>query len=257
MKLKIESSGQGPNLLLLHGWGMNSAIWSELLGTLELSFRVHRVDLPGYGYNQQQIPDQYGLEEVAEQIHRVMPDEEYSVAGWSLGGLIAITLARLFPTKVRRLVLVASNPCFVQGEEWPGMGADVLANFGLQLEKNHQRTLEQFLALQAMGSRDLKGDIRLIKEKLSQRDTPNPQALKAGLELLKMSDLRQPLAELTSPLLVILGRQDALVPRSVSQAISSLRTDAEVMTIAGASHAPFISHRSEFLSGLINWLIKK
>jgi hypothetical protein len=41
--------GQDPELALVHGWGLGSAVWQPLLEPLSRSCRVHPVDLPGYG----------------------------------------------------------------------------------------------------------------------------------------------------------------------------------------------------------------
>ena len=52
MSLHIESIGSGAPLLLIHGWGMHGGVWDEVAQELAADFRVHRVDLPGYGYSE-------------------------------------------------------------------------------------------------------------------------------------------------------------------------------------------------------------
>jgi len=47
--LYVETRGQGPDLVLLHGWGLNLRVWDSLAGVLENSFRIIAVDLPGHG----------------------------------------------------------------------------------------------------------------------------------------------------------------------------------------------------------------
>ena len=58
-KLKISTSGQGPELLLLHGWAMHSGIWGGLVDSLSSEFHVNLVDLPGHGLTV--VPDDYPL----------------------------------------------------------------------------------------------------------------------------------------------------------------------------------------------------
>lgn len=48
MKLTIDRYGDGPDLALIHGWGVGAAAWDELLPLLAPHFRVHVVALPGY-----------------------------------------------------------------------------------------------------------------------------------------------------------------------------------------------------------------
>ena len=50
-ELYIQSDGAGPELVLLHGWGMSSAVWDDLVPELSASYRVIRVDLPGHGHS--------------------------------------------------------------------------------------------------------------------------------------------------------------------------------------------------------------
>ena len=48
-RLYWQVSGQGDDIILVHGWGMNGAVWDKVASLLALHFRVHVVDLPGYG----------------------------------------------------------------------------------------------------------------------------------------------------------------------------------------------------------------
>jgi pimeloyl-[acyl-carrier protein] methyl ester esterase len=56
MTLCIETVGDGPDLVLLHGWGMDSGIWDGVRDQLSQMFRVHVVDLPGYGASDRCAP---------------------------------------------------------------------------------------------------------------------------------------------------------------------------------------------------------
>ncbi len=47
--LHVETRGQGPDLVLLHGWGLNLRVWDGLADELSKSFRVITMDLPGHG----------------------------------------------------------------------------------------------------------------------------------------------------------------------------------------------------------------
>ena len=49
MSLQVERRGDGPDLVLLHGWGMHGGVWDELVPRLAARFRVHVPDLPGHG----------------------------------------------------------------------------------------------------------------------------------------------------------------------------------------------------------------
>ena len=92
--LHIESTGKGPDLVMLHGWGMHSAIWTDWAALLAERFRVHLVDLPGHGLSDASTAA--SLDDWAEAVKRVAPEGAWWL-GWSLGGLVAMQTARLFP----------------------------------------------------------------------------------------------------------------------------------------------------------------
>ncbi|MCP5077676.1 MAG: alpha/beta fold hydrolase, partial [Psychromonas sp.] len=46
---KSRVVGQGKDLVLLHGWGVNSAVWQPVVELLGKHFRLHLIDLPGFG----------------------------------------------------------------------------------------------------------------------------------------------------------------------------------------------------------------
>ena len=50
--LFVEQLGHGPDLTLLHGWGLNGAVWDGIRDELAAHFTLHLVDLPGHGYSQ-------------------------------------------------------------------------------------------------------------------------------------------------------------------------------------------------------------
>ncbi|HRA24442.1 MAG TPA: alpha/beta fold hydrolase, partial [Usitatibacteraceae bacterium] len=51
MALHVELAGQGPDLVLLHGWGLHGGVWQGLARELAPAFRLHLVDLPGHGHS--------------------------------------------------------------------------------------------------------------------------------------------------------------------------------------------------------------
>src|SRR6478752_266074 len=86
----IETTGTGPNLVLLHGWGMSGAVWQPLVKKLSKHFTLHLVDLPGMGLSRPTEP--YHLHILADKIAEMLPANA-DIVGWSLGSLIAMRIA--------------------------------------------------------------------------------------------------------------------------------------------------------------------
>ena len=255
MTLWSRTLGRGPELVLVHGWGMNSAVWTPLLAPLSRRFRLTLLELPGHGGSDYD-PAARSLADWAAACLEVAPPRAHWL-GWSLGGQLALQAALDQPGRVDRLVLVAGTPRFVQDRDWPhAMDRQVLRQFGRALRRNHAQTLERFLSLQVQGDESARETLRLLRQELGQRPPPDHRALEQGLELLTGSDLRPLLGDLSVPSLWLLGERDTLVPAVLATSLESMAIPgARVRSVAGAAHAPFLSHPRQSLELLQDFLV--
>ena len=221
MALYIESVGQGPDLVLLHGWGLNGGVWQGIAPRLATRFRLHLVDLPGFGLSPLAAQQDYRLDDLVQYLLPLLP-ARFHLLGWSMGGLLATRLALLQPERLLSLVTVASAPHFVAEPDWPGIQPQVLQAFSQQLQSDPAKTIERFLAIQAMGSEHVKADVRQLRGLLAQRPFPAPLALAGGLRLLAEVDLRERLVDIRIPWLRCYGRLDALVPHAQIARVDAL-----------------------------------
>ncbi len=240
--LHVASTGQGPDLVLLHGWGMHGGVFAALLPHLD-GFRVHRVDLPGHGHSPWQPP--FALPALARAVHAAVAGRLAGPAlwaGWSLGGMVALQAAVDFPEAVAALALIAAAPRFSAAGDWPhGMAADNLAGFGARLAVDHAGVLQRFLALQTYGEPDARATLRTLREALAGAPAPRPEALAAGLEILQHADLRPAWRALACPALLIGGGRDRLIHPAALAAAAELQPGARLHTLDDAGHAPFVA----------------
>ncbi|WP_336291614.1 pimeloyl-ACP methyl ester esterase BioH [Aeromonas dhakensis] len=246
MSVSVERFGQGPDLVLLHGWGMNGAVWHGIVPALAARYRVHLVDLPGFGNSPLAGEAEYSLPWLAEQVAAILP-ERCHLLGWSLGGLAASQLALNHPERLHSLITVASSPCFMARDDWPGIAPKVLTGFNQMLAGDFKQTIERFLAIQAMGSEHARDDIRQLRHWLAERPAPQLAALEAGLGLLADVDLRDELVQLNLPWLRVYGRLDSLVPKASIPLLDERYPASRSVVLEKASHAPFISHPQQFI----------
>jgi pimeloyl-[acyl-carrier protein] methyl ester esterase len=239
LTLYTQTSGSGPDLVLIHGWGLHSGIWDGLLPLLEPHYRVIRVDLPGHGRSPW---DGAGtLDDMVRAVLAVVP-EQAGWAGWSLGGLVALRAALLQPASVTALALIASSPCFMRKPDWQSaMLPELLETFAAELEQDYQRTLDRFLALQVRGAAQATEALKSLRATLHAGGSPQLAGLRAGLDVLRSTDLRGEAALLQCPALLLMGERDTLVPCSAGQAAARLFPDAQLTVVDAAGHAPFIS----------------
>ncbi|MET0087027.1 MAG: pimeloyl-ACP methyl ester esterase BioH [Sedimenticola sp.] len=255
MKLFSETTGSGPDLVLVHGWGMNAAVWSPLVERLKSDYRMTVIELPGHGGSDYDS-SAADIDSWARACLDVAP-ETAAWIGWSLGGQIAQRASVMAPGRIEKLALVASTPSFVQRDGWPhAMNQNILSQFAKALVKAPAQTLERFLSLQVKGDEEARQTLRLLRQDLALRPDADPVALEHGLDLLLQVDLRHQLDEIDCPVLWLLGERDTLVPVGVADELESLHPDADILVLSGCAHAPFLSHPAESIRVLNTFLGK-
>ncbi len=271
-RLYTEVRGTGPALVFLHGWGLNVRVWDGLAAALCDRFRVIAVDLTGHGRSPW-LPERSSLADQAAQVRETVASltEEYSLVGWSLGGQIALQLASaLQPHRAgapQRLVLIATTPRLVAGPDWPhGTPPERLAAQAADLRTNYQRTVSDFLELQVRGSAAGAEALQHLRNALFAHGAsqalvtrggtkPNLAALTRGLELLRDSDLRPLLADVTLPTLVIAGQYDRVTLPAAARALAASLPNARYVEIQRAAHAPFLSHLPQLAALISDFLL--
>ena len=248
LKLHSSKSGQGPNLVLLHGWGSSSKVWQNLAGRLDTRFQVWCIDLPGHGDShavQWDGSTEQGIRLLAE----VMP-ETGIVIGWSLGGLMAQLYARQFPQRVTRLLLVSSAPRFTAAGEWPnGTAPEALSEFSRRYAKVSLQALRTFCALQVLKAERAGDTLAVLHDSMSAHPR-HAEKIVWGLKWLEQIDLRAD-AELGSiPVRLLHGEQDQVLSVRAAEDTVHIWRQAQLERVAQAGHAPFVSHPDRF----VQWL---
>lgn len=244
--LHVAIQGQGPDLVLLHGWALHGGIFDALLAELTAEYRVHAIDLPGHGRSE--LPS--ALSQSKDWLAALAPrvPSGAAVLGWSLGGLLAVQLAARVP--LRALALISTTPKFVAAADWPhGMATEVFAQFTQRLQQDFSGTVQDFLRLQVRGDLQAGHTLDELQQQLLQYP-PKPPALSIGLDILRDSDVRTALPALQLPTLIVAGEHDRITHPNASRYLAANLSQAHLRIIKRAGHAPFISHRAEFLSEL-------
>lgn len=242
--LHVERAGQGPALLLLHGWAMHGGIFAPIIERLAGRFTILAVDLPGHGASRDSaLP--LALDPVADALDAVLKEAGVAralVAGWSLGGLFATAFAARHPARVRGLAMAAASPRFVAAPDWPaGMDPGVFERFGEELGRDYRGTLDRFLMLEAQGSARVREELRYLRDAVHARGEPAPRALHEGLGLLHDVDLRAALPGLAMPSLWLAGRRDRLVNPAAMRDAAALAPASSFLQFDHAGHAPFLT----------------
>jgi pimeloyl-[acyl-carrier protein] methyl ester esterase len=229
------------HLVLLHGWGMNSAVWNGLADALPPGVAPCLIDLPGHG-DRPFSPPLGDLWSWADACLEAAPERAIWL-GWSLGALVALAATVRAPKRVEGLILTTGTPRFVRAADWmPAMLPETLDQFHAGLLADPAETLARFLALQVAGSDEARETLRGLRRRIAERPRPDADALSIGLDILRDEDMRGRLPDIRCPTLWIFGTHDALVPPAVAERVEILMPGALTAVVQGAAHAPHLSH---------------
>jgi pimeloyl-ACP methyl ester carboxylesterase len=260
----VADAGEGPAILLIHGYGDTADGWRRVVPGLLKEHRLVALDMPPFGRSAQpskgKLLDFYG-----EFFPRFLDEVGLSratVIGHSLGGAVALRLAIENPERVERLGLVApaglgdTPPWW-----WHALTARALWQGALAIPTPLttaivRQGLKTFLALRLFADPTRFG--REISHLVDMHGTRQDlgKLLAAGHACIDCytGHLLERSMELEIPLWMVWGRQDGLVPSMHARAFASAHPNATVHVLDGCGHYPHIELPQRFNQLLRGWL---
>jgi pimeloyl-[acyl-carrier protein] methyl ester esterase len=250
MSLALQSTGDGPDLALIHGWGLSGAVWQSLVPALAAHCRVHVLDLPGYGANR--TVASRSLSETADLVAAALPAGT-TLCGWSLGAQIAISALARHSKHIDRIALVSATPSFVQRPDWAhGVQPLLLDSFVAMLKRDPESLLARFTMLINQGDAAARELTRVLAQ-VNAQALPDAAALEEGLALLGQLDLRPLFPKISHPALIVHGDCDPLMPLAAARWVADTLPTARLEVFAGAAHVPFLSQPERFVDCLVGF----
>lgn len=216
-------------LYTIPGWGFSSSIFNSL--------NSNHLAITGLDYIDAAI---INLEYITKHLADSIPDHSV-ILGWSFGGLIAIKLASLYPNKVKKLILISSQPKLLSDEDWLGIEANNADRFSNEFNENTENQIEHFIKLVNFPNRNIDTK-KILKDYFLQH---NKEKLLKWLHLLFNADLRQDYQSLTMNILHIINKEDAVIKQNDIQ-LKSLNSNTKTITINKSGHAGFLTHFSHY-----------
>ena len=228
--IRFEVAGHGEPVVLVHGLSGSTRWWDRTVGVLAPRYRVHLVDLPGFG-SMRRAEGGFVLSEAADWLASWMEAvglQRASLVGHSMGGYVSIVLAARRPDLVRRLVLVA--PAGVPtGRSIPG--------YLLPLLWSGRYMTPGFLPV-------------LVRDAMRT----GPLTLLGAARELLAEDVRAYLHGIQAPTLLIWGRRDTLVPPSVGDLMRGEVPTSRLLVLDGAGHVPMFESAAQTNAALLAFL---
>ena len=237
LELAYAHRGNGTPLVLLHGYPLDHSIWNNVADLLEDQFDLILPDLRGFG-GSSTVDTPYTMDDYASDVAGLLDHlgiQKTAIAGHSMGGYVALAFARIFPERVSGLGLVSSQLLADPPDRKEGRyksAADV--------EKNGIAGVVDAMASKFTSDLQLQAETREIMER--QQPAAYIGALKAMAERMDSTSL---VSSLKSPVVVIHGTADALIPIGRAREVKSAVPHAKLVELKEAGHVPMMEAASE------------
>jgi pimeloyl-ACP methyl ester carboxylesterase len=228
-RIHYYEGGHGSrNVLLVHGLGGRAEDWANLMPQLkQAGFHVYAIDLLGYGRSDRPQDATFSVPEEARYVESFLDREQLGsvdLAGWSMGGWIAMKVASDTPERVRRLVL-----CDAAGLRFtPPFGPEVMT-------PSDEEGMPRLYRLLMPGPRPLPDFLaRALLRRTRETEWVRRRSIQSMLNGTDLMDGK--LGALRMPTLIIWGAQDHLIPPSVGLALHRALPQSVFEVYEGCGH---------------------
>ena len=257
-----DSAGEGRPVVLIHGWPLSGASWSEQVGALTgAGYRVITYDRRGFGESDKPETG-YTYDELAADLAGLLDGldlKDVSLVGFSMGGgEIARYIGRYGEDRLHSVVFAAAVPPYLlKTDDNPdgGLGEEDVDGMQQQARDDREAFLDGFMTDFFSADGELKVTEEQRQEAIVLAHQSDQRAALGCMEAFGTTDFRDDLTTITVPTLVIHGDSDGIVPFEGS----GMRTHetvagSELVVVEGAPHGFNVSHADEFNQALLGFL---
>lgn len=248
LNLAYTVVGQGPSVLLVHGFALSRRLWAPQVRGLADRYRLVLPDLRGFG-SSDAGEAQPTIETYAQDIAAlldVLNIQRIVFCGLSMGGYIAFAFYRLFPQRVQALVLAdtraqADTPEIRQARE---------EQITL-IDREGTTALADVLWPRFLAPENAERDPALVREVRAMIEGASARgAIGALRAMMDRPDSTPLLPQITCPTLIIVGEQDSVTPRADAELMAARIPQAKLKVIAGAGHLSNLERPDDFNQAL-------
>lgn len=260
----LQISGEGPPLLLLHGWTASHAEWFPFLPALESHFRVYRWDARGHGGHpaRGEPPTVQRMARDLDNLIETFDLHQVAAVGHSMGALTLWQYLRDYGSaRLAHLCFIDQSPKLMTDSGWP---YGIYGDFGAARATEMMQSLrtdfaEAVLKLTAFGLNRRAREKYLENAAGWQRSREALRRLEAGPLIecwasLTAADYRDVLERIDVPSLLIYGGESNFYGAGTAHHVANRIPDAILHIYEGTDHSPHQWRRERFIADLLEFL---
>jgi pimeloyl-ACP methyl ester carboxylesterase len=253
VRIYYEVYGQGEPILLIMGLGGSSLAWQSQIPTLSQHLRVIAYDNRDAGRSDK-VEVEYSMADMADDAAALLDHLDIGSAhvyGVSMGGMIAQELALRHPAHVRTLVLGCTGPCLAAMPPSERAVRDILEAAELPLQEAFERTMWTGYSNDYLAAHR---DDLWLRAQVEGGLTPPLDALRRHYAVVGGFDVRERVAQIRAPTLVMTGDDDPLVPPENSRFLAEHIPGVELVVFPGGRHAFNVEFEEESNSAVLDFI---
>lgn len=239
-----EGPVNAPAVIFIHGFPFNKSMWSKQTEALKENVRVIAYDVRGHGDSHSGTED-FSIELFVQDLISLLDELEIDKAilcGLSMGGYIALNAVENYPDRFRALVLCDSN-CVADSPEAREKRMKAIESIKENgVKKYVDDSIEHFLAAENYTAKP-----RLVSEIRSMMVNTEQQTLEKTLQALSnRKETCSKLSEIRIPVLIIVGKEDAITPPEAAKFIHEKIVGSVLSILPHAGHLSNLEKPEQF-----------
>ena len=241
IKVNYKTTGEGQDVLLLHGWGCSLEIWKTLQSQLEQKYRVTSIDFPGFGKSDEP-KSVWGVEEYTqctEKLIEALNLKNPVLIGHSFGGRVSILLSSR-NDYVKKVILTDAAGVKPQ-------------NTKISVSRVFSKMKK--LSTKIIGEKATEKLVKPFANSLASEDYKNASGMmKEILKKVVDEDLQHVMPNIKASTLLIWGEKDTATPVSDAKIMESLIPDTGLIVFPGCTHYSFLENPGYYYTIVDNFL---
>ena len=252
IKLFWEEAGEGLPVVLLHPFPLNQSIWSAQRKELGAGYRIITPDLRGFGKSEPN-GNLSSMDMFATDVRALLDElglDQVVLGGLSMGGYVALAFYRLYPDRVRGLILADTRP---QADD--NQGRQSREELATLAEQSGAKGVGDLLLPKLLGESTFRLNPHIPMLIYGKIESAPPQSIAAASRGMAMrSDSTPLLPQISCPVLLLVGEQDTLTPPAVAQEMAEAIPNSTLHIIPDAGHLSSIEQPTAFTQALNEYL---